>query len=332
MQFLVDQLDQLDLALDQLATYDRNCDRFAFMLIDNVVELTLFEFVQEEKAIARLGGPKLSGRGVLPDGLERYFDKKVSFAVQQQVLSQSSADTIRSLHEFRNIVYHGGARHESVLHQLAVLYLKMCCSLLAKFERKVLMRVSTGKEIPYRVRKYLGLEHFSSFLKFRDQYKAVLIRISGIADMLNYDIFTELLADVESLIKSVDNDIEYITLSKIVANDRTSVVIECQARELLFREKTKKVVSKLGPPQFSTVDECVKWLVVYYPGIIRSDPVPSWRRRLIALRSERDEQVFFKKYYELVKAAKPLFELMREYAEVVDAAVEEQVESMRCPR
>ncbi len=36
-QFVADQIDQLDLALDQLAMRDRNFDRFAMMLIDNVV-------------------------------------------------------------------------------------------------------------------------------------------------------------------------------------------------------------------------------------------------------------------------------------------------------
>ena len=39
LQFVADQIDQLDLALDQLSVRDRNFDRFALMLVDNVVEL-----------------------------------------------------------------------------------------------------------------------------------------------------------------------------------------------------------------------------------------------------------------------------------------------------
>ena len=38
IQFLADNIDQLDLALDQLAVADRNFDRFALMLVDNVKE------------------------------------------------------------------------------------------------------------------------------------------------------------------------------------------------------------------------------------------------------------------------------------------------------
>ena len=48
IQFLADNIDQLDLALDQLAIHDRNFDRFAFMLIDNVVELTLHRHAQDK--------------------------------------------------------------------------------------------------------------------------------------------------------------------------------------------------------------------------------------------------------------------------------------------
>lgn len=49
IQFLSDNIDQLDLALDQLVIADRNYDRFAFMLVDNVVELTLHRFVARGK-------------------------------------------------------------------------------------------------------------------------------------------------------------------------------------------------------------------------------------------------------------------------------------------
>jgi hypothetical protein len=53
IQFLADQLDQLDqldrldLALDQLALKDCNFDRFAPILIDNAVELTLHQHAQD---------------------------------------------------------------------------------------------------------------------------------------------------------------------------------------------------------------------------------------------------------------------------------------------
>jgi hypothetical protein len=53
-QVMADHIDQLDLALDQLAVGDRNFDRFALMLVDNVVELTLHQFAQDKANEKRL--------------------------------------------------------------------------------------------------------------------------------------------------------------------------------------------------------------------------------------------------------------------------------------
>jgi hypothetical protein len=49
IQFLADNIDQLDLALDQIAMGDRNFDRFAILLIDNVVELTLDRYAKDKR-------------------------------------------------------------------------------------------------------------------------------------------------------------------------------------------------------------------------------------------------------------------------------------------
>lgn len=61
IQALSDHIDQLDLALDQLSLNDRNFDRFAIMLIDNVVELVLHQHAQDksrdEETWHRLGKP-----------------------------------------------------------------------------------------------------------------------------------------------------------------------------------------------------------------------------------------------------------------------------------
>jgi hypothetical protein len=43
LKVLVNVLEQMDLALDQLAVNDVNYKRFTLMLVDNVVELTLHQ-------------------------------------------------------------------------------------------------------------------------------------------------------------------------------------------------------------------------------------------------------------------------------------------------
>ena len=85
IRFLADNIDQFDLALDQLAVSDRDFDRFALMLVDNVVELTLHRFVQDRASENEMWGridkpkhdPKVIEKAL---GLGQDFDNKAKAA------------------------------------------------------------------------------------------------------------------------------------------------------------------------------------------------------------------------------------------------------------
>lgn len=83
MQFLADQIDQMDLALDQLAMQDRNFDRFALMLIDNVVELTLHNYAidrsYENDMWGRFSEPRNDPK-LVAAALGQRFDSKIKLA------------------------------------------------------------------------------------------------------------------------------------------------------------------------------------------------------------------------------------------------------------
>ena len=137
IQFLADNIDQLDLALDQLAMSDRNFDRFALMLIDNVVELTLHRYVQdkagENEMWGRLGNPKHDPK-VIEKALGQNFDIKVKASAKLGLIDDSVCESILNLHSFRNTAYHKGLRHEKILHSLVVFYPRNACSLLKAYE------------------------------------------------------------------------------------------------------------------------------------------------------------------------------------------------------
>src|SRR4051794_36616344 len=75
-QILADHIDQLDLALDQLAMRDRNFDRFALMLVDNVVELALHQFAQDRAGENKTSSPKNDPKAVA-QALGQHFESKV---------------------------------------------------------------------------------------------------------------------------------------------------------------------------------------------------------------------------------------------------------------
>jgi hypothetical protein len=111
IQFLSDNIDQLDLALEQLAVGDRNFDRFAFMLVDNVVELTLHKFAQDKANEHRhwenfnkaTGNerfncqPKYNLTTIL-QGISQAFDDKVKAASKLGLIDDTMRDTLLYLH------------------------------------------------------------------------------------------------------------------------------------------------------------------------------------------------------------------------------------------
>lgn len=108
-QFFSEIVEQLDLAVDQLALRDVNFDRFAMMLIDNVVELTLHRIARERGAKNRLYaslGKVADDEAVVAAALGRHFDAKVRLAVKLGMLTEAAGESIRRLHEFRNEAHH----------------------------------------------------------------------------------------------------------------------------------------------------------------------------------------------------------------------------------
>lgn len=94
-QFFADQIDQLDLAIDQLAVRERNFDRFALMLVDNVVELVLHQHAKDEVMMGRpLGSnekPKPEWKTALA-ATGQSFDAKVRYARETAIISAATAD------------------------------------------------------------------------------------------------------------------------------------------------------------------------------------------------------------------------------------------------
>lgn len=137
IQFLADNIDQLDLALDQLAMNDRNFDRFALLLIDNVVELTLHQFAQDkaaENTLWKFSKKFPNDPGTVEDALSQYFDRKAKATCKLGFFSDPLKESILALHQFRNTAYHKGLRHEGILHSLALFYFECCCAVLQCYE------------------------------------------------------------------------------------------------------------------------------------------------------------------------------------------------------
>lgn len=294
IQILADHIDQLDLALDQLAMGDRNFDRFAFMLIDNVVELTLHTYAvdcsEEGPPWASAPVPKRE-QDAISAALGRYFAAKVRLAKSKGLLLDDVAESINYLHEFRNAVYHAGVRHEGILHSLALFYFEIACSVLAAYKPRHWSWVG-GTPIPHRALKYVGE---LTFMSNESAFSGAWSRLRDVARAMGDTLIVDLRDDMADTIDSVDQGLELLACDSPDPTIRDNAVVHCQAWRLSSSEKCKAFAGTHGFPE-TPPDAYFGWLVDNYPWPHRRDPIPGWRERLVSLEKESDRHKALKKY------------------------------------
>lgn len=237
MQFLADHIDQMDLALDQLAMRDRNFDRFALMLIDNVVELTLHQYAQDRSNENDMWGryePPRNDPSLVAAALGPHFDAKVKLARSKGLLPNNVCESIRYLHTFRNTAYHRGLRHEGILHSLALFYFKNACLVLASYS-PMFWTSSSGDMIPHRATKYLGKPNL---LECKAAFESAWKRLSEVAESMDDSLASDLHGDMKETIDRVDEQIQFLADdSPDGKKNRKQVILECQAWPFAFSEK-----------------------------------------------------------------------------------------------
>lgn len=329
IQFLADNIDQLDLALDQLSVADRNFDRFAFMLIDNVVELTLHRFAQDKAAEnemwGRLGNPKHDPK-VVEKALGQNFDGKVKSAAKLGLLDGVVCESILNLHSYRNTAYHKGLRHEGILHSLAVFYFRNACTLLKAYEPRLWSWSSSDKP-SHRARKYLG----DTWLRLGDPrkvFESAYTRLDCVAESMDEDLVGDLSEDLSSTIHSMDEAIDFLANDGPENMSRGEVIVDCQAWPFAFTDQGKAYAKANGCKE-TTVSGFVEWTTENYPWPVKKDPLPGWRTRLDALRKEKDYHKALKRYCDFMRQTEDLRSQIGEAALQLDAYIQQQIDIAR---
>lgn len=327
IQFLADNIDQLDLALDQLALCDRNFDRFALMLVDNVVELTLHRFIQdranENKMWGRFRDPKHDPK-LIQKGLGQNFDVKAKVARHLGLFEQPLCESILNLHSYRNSSYHQGLRHESILHSLAIFYFKCACEVLKAYEPQM-WSWSSNDRISYRAKKYLG---DTGLMTHKAAFQAAYVRLSEVVSSMENTLIHDLTEDMRSTIHSTDDAINFLSNDGPGDKNREQVVVDSQAWPFAFTDDGKKFAHE-GGCSIQTVDGLVNWLIENYNWPVPTDPIPSWMSRLNSLSKEKDEHKALKKYCDFIMQTEDIRSKINESAFQLDGYIQQQIDIMR---
>lgn len=326
-QFLSDNIDQLDLALDQLAVSDRNFDRFALMLVDNVVELTLHRFIQdkanENKMWGRFSEPKHDPK-LIQKGLSQNFDNKAKVACKMGLFNEHLCESILNLHSFRNSSYHKGLRHEGILHSLAIFYFTCACEVLRAYEPQMWCWSSTDK-ISYRAKKYLGN---TGVRNHKEAYQAAFVRLGEVAVSMGKTLVFDLSEDMRSTIGSVNDSISFLSTDDPDKKSRDEVVVNSQAWPFAFTDEGKRLAFEGGYIN-QTVAGLVDWLVANYNWPVPADPIPGWQSRLVSLSREENEHKALKKYCDFMRQTEDLRSKIYESAAQLDGYIQQQIDIMR---
>lgn len=326
IQFLADQLDQMDLALDQLALKDRNFDRFALMLVDNAVELTLHEHAQDIRRGAEMYPPD-DGRRYDPKmvtaALGPFFDAKIKLARTTKLITGELAETLQYLHGFRNSAYRRGARHNGILHALALFYARSACQLLGQYQPHFWSTSSPGC-IPYRAVKYLGAVNSVSPM---EAFKLAWQRLGDVAAHHGDTLIVDLHADMTRTIDLADEQVIFLSQHpEPNGTPRNQVVTGCLLWPTAFSEEGEKYAAAHGGPAPTTPDY-LTWIAQNYPWPVRTDPIPSWRSRATSLAAERSSHAALKKYCEFMKQTDGLRNAIDTSANQLEAYIQNMLDS-----
>lgn len=326
-QFFSDIIDQMDLALDQLAVCDRNFDRFALMLIDNVVELTLHKIAQDKAAENKwmfYGKEPKNNEKMVAGALGQHFEAKVKLAKHSGVLSDDLAESILNLHSYRNTSYHRGVKHEGILHSLTVYYFGCACKLLQKHS-PIGWSSGSADVMPHRALKYLGnARHHHS----KEAFSGAWLRLHEVVEAIPSSLLDDLWSDMKGSIDQTDEMIDYLATGGPEVMARDQVLIDSQSWAFAFTNEGKLFAQKSGCPQLS-VKGYVDWIAQEFPWPIKKDPIPSWNKRLKSLESETSPHRAFKKYCDFMMQTKDIRALLDEAAAQLDRYIDEQIDIAR---
>ena len=326
VQFFADQVDQMDLALDQLALKDRNFDRFALLLIDNVVELTLHRHAEHEsRRRSTLDGTTSKA---IATAKAQHFEQKVKLAKVTGLVSPELADSITYLHSFRNTAHHAGQRHEGILHSLALFYFTSACEVLSS--NKGSGWSATGADVvPHRALKYLGYR--SSGVGFSHKaFQAACVRLTEVARSMGDALVSALHDDMMKTVVAADEAIQFVAVDSPQPLTRRAVIIQAQTWAVAWTDEAKSYAASHMPVSpMKSVGGYIDWLASNYPWPAKTDPIPSWRKRLGSIEKEKDHHLALKKYCDFMNQTESLRSAIFESAAGLDAHIQQQIDEAR---
>ena len=241
MHRMATAIDQLDLAFEHVAKGDPDNARFALMLTDNLVEITLHRFAErslaEQKSSFRYRHQGLPLDPLLVEANGRHFDPKAKFVRSIGRVADDVSQSLIKLHLFRNDVYHVGLQHEPVLGALCNFHFRIACDVLVALA-PTSWGYSPDMKLPERAAKYFG--DTGHHMDAPKRYKEACAQLKAKAVVQAPDLSGVLSGHMFQIAEEYDDRIGFLSKEGPEKRTRDQVIVDCQVWPFAFTDEGKK--------------------------------------------------------------------------------------------
>jgi len=304
--------------------------RLAFLLLDNAVEVMLHREVEGEtlfqgvnvamkvrmQSMEHIHGDKPEFMALLADiesrvlperkmeDLEGRFRTKVNFLVERGRLDPAVATIVKTLHRYRNGLYHRLQLRREVLKPVTLVYFDVACSILAswRFQRSW----SSGE--PYTDLARLGIAMHGAFKDDITQDMATQLR-----ETVDLDEVALRSALIDHLNSRLDD------LDLVIAMIRDAAPEEYDEPDDVFRIIQSDWKNDLPPPAGLRTQR--------FP--VSERKVQLWRQHVASLDSITDRYAMYARYAEIEDAFEPFEEDANALYEAIDRMVQQAIDDER---
>lgn len=320
-------VEQLDLALEQLAIGTPTASRFALILVDNVVELVLHKSCETEIMVDDSRGRLASKRydvKARSGALGQRFGPKVEFCVQLEILSRAEAGFIRNVHEYRNELYHTGVRYDAIILPLAWEYFGTAADLLPRMRVGGYLMVDPESS---RVAKYFPGGIWNNVPKTRIADAAQSLR--GARPQLPKTVRDMLSDFAVQLVQEVQADLDFLASDNPNGWDEQRALFEVQLLHYAFDavHGPQLMGAKLAPGE--TVFQRLDRLRAEWRPEFRSSPVKRWTKHAEMVSEAADSYGALAGFQRLRREMQDLANVLREAARSLDHAIQMEADQRR---
>jgi hypothetical protein len=201
-------VEQLEEAINQINKKTNTGSRLALILIDNCLELAMYNFIKKEL----ISGYEVFSQDDLklidPDTNYSVFKEKTNLLLTQKLITLNQKNIIAICHKYRNESYHTTILRDAIIQHISKLYLQTCCDIMPQLLDWGLI-ISNHRPFPQILSKYNIKYDFGWTISENDFNKIINCLCENGKCSIN-DFSGVLASDILDRIDRVHNDIGYI--------------------------------------------------------------------------------------------------------------------------